>query len=108
VFDIERRRVIATLPMTTGPDGITMSRDGRRAYVAGTAGTVTVLDTANHQTIAQLPAPGSPQALVITPDGQHAYVADFASNTVTVIGTGAPPSPEPAPASGSVAAGRPQ
>ena len=74
------------------PGFVTMSPNGRVAYIANRSGFVTVLDTAVNKVLAQIPVPaGPPQFIAVTPDGSRAYVSIFNTdktiNLVAVLDT---------------------
>jgi DNA-binding beta-propeller fold protein YncE len=83
VIDVATRQLVARIFIgdpredVGSPFGVTISADGKRAYVA-TFGGVVVLDTAANTItttipIAELVFPG---AVEVTPDGKHVYVTN--------------------------------
>ncbi|MBZ5622968.1 MAG: beta-propeller fold lactonase family protein [Acidobacteriia bacterium] len=77
----------------TEPNGVAVSPDGTRIYVANTvSGTVTVLaadrTTSSYGTGAiTIPVGTEPYGLALTPSGKTLYVANARSNSVSVIDT---------------------
>jgi YVTN family beta-propeller protein len=69
--------------------GITLSPDGKKAYVTtGRGGTVLAIDTATDTVTATVQNVGPrPWGIAITPDGQTLYTANGPSNDVTAIDT---------------------
>ena len=84
---------LAEISVGKEPNGVALSPDGSRAYVANTIdGTVTVLGinrgTATYGTlIAVVPVGTEPYGLALTPTGRKLYVANARSNNVSVIDT---------------------
>jgi YVTN family beta-propeller protein len=70
------------------PMGITMSRDGKRVYVATRAGnTVAVIDTGNDEVVQTIPVEGEPGRLKLTPAGKHLITTQMGSGDAAVIDT---------------------
>jgi YVTN family beta-propeller protein len=69
----------ATIAVGNTPTFVAISPTGRQAYVAnGTAGVLTVLDTAVNRVTATIPITvGPPQYLAFAPDGRRLYVSVF-------------------------------
>ncbi|HET9808696.1 MAG TPA: beta-propeller fold lactonase family protein, partial [Candidatus Limnocylindria bacterium] len=83
---------MATIPVGTGPTGITARPDGQRLYVAnydGNAGTtVSVIDTATNLVTATVTVGTGPFQIGMSPDGTRAYVVNLSSDNVSVLDTG--------------------
>ena len=81
--------MVATIKVGGNPDGVGITPDGGKVYVANQLdNTVTVIDAAANAVIGSPIAVGrAPLGLAITPDGSRAYVANYYSNTVSVIDT---------------------
>jgi len=84
---------VAQVAVGTEPNGVAVSPDGSRIYVANTvSGTVTVL-SANRTTSAYgtgavtIPVGTEPYGVALTPSGRYLYVANARSNSVSVIDT---------------------
>ncbi len=94
-FDLrgDRNRRVATVPVQVEPNGVALSPDGTRAYVANTvSGTVSVIPLSIPNGFIgkpsrHIPVGTEPYALVLTPNGTKLYVANARSNTVSVIDT---------------------
>jgi YVTN family beta-propeller protein len=84
-------QVVDTITVGADPNGVAVSRDGTRIYVAnGTDGTVSVIDTDPvsgdyNQVIDTITVGSSPRGLAVSPDGASLYVANQGSSTVSVI-----------------------
>lgn len=70
-----------TLPVGTLPEGVVVSPDGRKVYVANkTSGTVSMVNTVTNQVIGTTPNLGMPvQGLAVSPDNRRLYIV-VASN----------------------------
>jgi YVTN family beta-propeller protein len=89
VLDTSNNTIVATIPLAAGavPNGVAVSADGTRAYVAdlGTS-SVVVIDTATNTQIATFTDVGlGLDRVALTPDGNHLYVTASASASVTVL-----------------------
>lgn len=95
VVDLSAKQILTTLNVGASPQGICISPDGMRAYVANTGSdTVSVLDTQKDEITGTFNAAHAPVACAIAPDGKHLYVASVGGisgnngNTVYAIDTG--------------------
>jgi YVTN family beta-propeller protein len=85
--------VSAPITVGTFPDGVAITPDGKRAYVANRgadsmlAGTVSVITTATGVVSAPITVGNGPTGVAITPDGKKAYVTNNVDGTVSVITT---------------------
>ena len=78
------------IPVGDFPQGVAITPDGSRAYVANKGdGTVSVIDTNTNMVddTVILPALSGPFAVAVTPDGTRLYVTNEFSDTVSVIDT---------------------
>jgi YVTN family beta-propeller protein len=102
VVDIASGRVLATLAVAAGPDGMVATPDGASVYVAGSGGTaVSVIDAAQDRVVRTIEVGSGPQGLAVVSGGRQVLVAvngddrigfiDVASGTVT----GTVPVPKP-------------
>jgi len=89
VVDTSSGTVIATVPVGDQPQGIVITPDGTRAYVANCGGDVFVIATSTNAVTAKIVVGGCPTGVAITPDGTRAYVARTNANSVAVIDTSA-------------------
>ncbi len=75
-----------TVPVSASPEGVAISRDGRRAYVANRGeGSITMLDTATGRAFVPTPlvnaaAGGAVRGIAASPDGRRLY-ADYYDGT---------------------------
>ncbi len=90
-------RPVKTVEVGLHPSALTLSRDGRFAYVANAASdTVSVLDTKTDAVVetiacrpeARLPFGSGSNALALGPDGGTLYVANGTNNCVAVVRLG--------------------
>jgi uncharacterized protein (TIGR03437 family) len=94
LFDLKNGNAkLAEIAVGREPNGVAMSPDGSRAYVANTVdGTVTVLGInrtsgAYGTVLNTVPVGTEPYGLALTPTGRKLYVANSRSNSVSVIDT---------------------
>ena len=74
VIDTIKHQVIKTITVGTGPVSISLSTDGKLAYVPnfglfGTGNTVSVIDVTTHQVIGTIQVGQAPSLVVIVPNG---------------------------------------
>jgi YVTN family beta-propeller protein len=100
VIDTASNKVAATIPVGQDPNGVAITPDGTRAYVANQRdGTASVIDTAHNKVVATIRVGAGPAGVAIPSDGTNpsmhnapprqplAYVTNFVDNTVSVINT---------------------
>ena len=83
--------VTATVPVGNWPEGIAVTPDGKKAYVANSGNitapedTVSVINIINDTVIDTRPAGRHPCGVAVTPDGKKVYVANTYGGTVSVV-----------------------
>jgi YVTN family beta-propeller protein len=88
VIDTATNKVVATIPVGSGPEGVAFTPDGTRVYVPNElSGTASVIDTATNTVFATVPVGTMPFGVAVTPDGTRVYVTNQSSNSVSVIDT---------------------
>src|SRR5262245_59855004 len=76
VIDTAAARVVATVPVSAGPDGIAVTRDDAQVFVSGSsASSLSVIDTASDKVVATVEVGKGPQGVALTPDGRWLLVA---------------------------------
>ncbi|MBM3739631.1 MAG: hypothetical protein FJW39_28015 [Acidobacteria bacterium] len=93
IFDVEADRNVKIGDVHVGqePNGVAVSPDGRRAWVAntvsGTVSAITVHRSGPHagRVITNIPVGTEPYSVVPTPNGTKLYVANARSNNISVI-----------------------
>jgi len=89
IIDTVLNKVKAIIPVGANPEGIALSPDGTRAYVANSGSdSVSVVDTVSNKVIANVAVGDSPRYVAVTPDGERVYVTNTSSGTVSVIEAG--------------------
>ena len=90
VIDTAVGRVVATVPVAAGPDGIVIARDDAQVFVSGSsASSLSVIDTASDQVVRTIEVGKGPQGLAITADGRWVLAAVNGDDRVAFIDTAA-------------------
>lgn len=88
VIDTGTERVLATVPVAAGPDGIVISPDGRSVFVSGSgASAVSEIDAATDGVARTIEVGKGPQGLAATADGRWLLVAVNGDDRVAFIDT---------------------
>ena len=88
VINTANNTVVATVPVGTSPEGVSVSPDGTKVYVTHiNINEVRVINTANNTVVATVSVGTSPYGVSVSPDGAKVYVTNERSNTVSVINT---------------------
>ncbi len=78
VIDLETGSIVASPPVGDFAEGLAITPDGSRVYVAEQAtDSVSVLDTSTNTIIDSIFTGGSPRAVAAHPDGSRVYAADL-------------------------------
>ena len=77
----------SNVPLTGHPNNISISRDGRRVYVAirQAPGAVDVIDTPTLTRVKSIPIEGDVHNTYVTPDGRYVIAGSIAGKTATAI-----------------------
>src|ERR1017187_1191711 len=86
-IDPSTNTVVATIHVGSGPEGVAVTPDGTRLYVANDGGAVWVIDTSNNSVVAKVTVGGDPYGVAITPDGTRVYVTEDNVAAVSAIDT---------------------
>ncbi|MFH8801293.1 cytochrome D1 domain-containing protein [Streptomyces sp. NPDC017936] len=80
---------VTSIRVGNSPQGVAMSLDGRRGYVANlNSGSVSVIDTLTNRTEDHpIPVGKNPRDVAVSPDKRQVYVANLGSDSVSVIDT---------------------
>ena len=87
VVDARTLRVTSNVPLTGHPNNISISRDGRRVYVAirQAPGAVDVIDTPTLTRVKSIPIEGDVHNTYVTPDGRYVIAGSIVGKTATAI-----------------------
>src|SRR4030095_13222340 len=87
VVDTKTLKVIKSIPLTAHPNNVSISKDGRRVYVAIAAapGAVDVIDTQTMTRAKTIPVQGNAHNTYVTPDGKYVICGSVAGKLLTVI-----------------------
>jgi YVTN family beta-propeller protein len=88
VIDTVTNTVVATIQVGLAPNGVALTPDGKRAYVANwSSNNVSVIDTTTKAVVGSpIPIMSAPQGIAVTPNGKSVYVT-AEPNAVVVIDT---------------------
>jgi len=88
VIDIGTGTVIATLPVVSGPHGMTQTPDGRTVYISGdNSSEVSVIDTASNRVTRTIEVGKTPHGLAMTPDGRTLLVGVYGDDRIAFVDT---------------------
>jgi YVTN family beta-propeller protein len=88
VIDTRKKEVIATLPGGKDMTGISITPDGKKAYLVRRGDDkVSVFDLKNLTILKEITVGKSPEVSTMTADGFKVFVANSGSNDISVIDT---------------------
>ena len=87
VVDAKTLNVIKRIPLTGHPNNISISKDGKRVYVAIAVapGAVDVIDTVAMVKAKSIPVKGAVHNTYVTPDGKYVVSGSIPSKVISVI-----------------------
>jgi YVTN family beta-propeller protein len=87
-IDIDTLKVIATVPVSAGPHGMAISRDGRVVYVSGDGTSlVDVIDTASNKVVKTIEVGKTPNGIALTPDDRMLLVTVYDEDRLDFVDT---------------------
>ena len=79
-------KVVATIPVGTGPNGVAYDSANDKIYITNIfSNNLSVIDFSKNNVIATIPVGTDPYGIVYDPDNHDIYVANYGSETVSVI-----------------------
>ena len=89
IVDAKTRSIIKSIPLSGRPNNITVSKDGKKVYVAIAAlpGAVEVIDTVAMKSVKTIPTKGAEHNVYVTPDGKWLVAGSVGGRNLTVIDT---------------------
>src|SRR4030095_12556678 len=87
VVDAKTLAVIKSIPLPARPNNISVSKDGKKVYVAIAAlpGAVEVIDTTTLTSVTTIPTNGAEHNVYVTPDGKYLLAGSVGGRNMTVI-----------------------
>jgi len=87
VADAKTLKVTKHIPLTNHPNNVTVSKDGKRVYVAivGGAGAVDVIDTTSLTRVKSIRTEGGIHNTYVTPDGKFVVAGSIIGKKINVI-----------------------
>src|ERR1700675_1549759 len=87
VVDTKSLKVTRSIPLSGHPNNISISKDGRRVYVAiaQAPGAVDVIDTTSQERVKSIPVKGAVHNTYVTPDGKFIVAGSIPGKLLTVI-----------------------
>ena len=86
VVNLTTRQFVTHVAVGDGPEGMAVSPDGARLYVASKSGSATVINTGDNSIMGSIIG-GRPVYIAVHPNGLTAYATNFDDGTVSVIDT---------------------
>jgi YVTN family beta-propeller protein len=89
VIDTKTLMITKSIPLGARPNNVTMTKDGKKVYVAIAAapGSVDVIDTVTLTKVKSIPTMGAEHNVYVTPDGKFLVAGSVAGRNMTVIDT---------------------
>jgi YVTN family beta-propeller protein len=89
VVDAKTLAVIKSIPLMARPNNLTITKDGKKVYVAIAAlpGAVEVIDTTSLASVKTIPTNGAEHNVYVTPDGKYLAAGSVGGRNVTIIDT---------------------
>jgi YVTN family beta-propeller protein len=87
VADAKTLKVTKHIPLTNHPNNVSVSKDGKRVYVAivGGAGAVDVIDTTSQTRVKSIRTEGGIHNTYVTPDGKFVVAGSIIGKKINVI-----------------------
>jgi DNA-binding beta-propeller fold protein YncE len=87
VVDSKTLQTVKKIALSGRPNNISISKDGRRVYVAivSAPGAVDVIDTSTMEKVKSIGTKGGIHNVYVTPDGRHVVAGSIAGRLMTVI-----------------------
>jgi YVTN family beta-propeller protein len=87
VVDTKTLKITSSIPLSGHPNNISISKDGKRVYVAiaRAPGAVDVIDTVSLERVKTIPAKGPVHNTFVTPDGKWVVAGSVVGKNITVI-----------------------
>ena len=87
IVDTKTLKIVKSVPLTAHPNNISISKDGKRVYVAiaRAPGAVDVIDTVSQERVKTIPIKGAVHNTYVTPDGKFVVAGSIPGKTITVI-----------------------
>ena len=88
VIDTATNRLLKTIAIPAGPEGVAASPDGLRVYASSAgASTVSVISTLTDRVVSSIDVGKAPHNIAMTRDGRHLLVAVWGASQVAVVDT---------------------
>ena len=88
VIDTGSGAVLGTLPVSAGPHGMAITRDGRTVYVSGDgSSSVDVIDTGTDKVVKTISVGKAPNGIALTPDDRLLLVTVYGEDRLAFIDT---------------------
>jgi YVTN family beta-propeller protein len=89
VIDTAIQKVVTTIAVNLFPTLVSISKDGKYAYVTNQPNDIFVIDVAEHHFVSTIPIGSDPFGvafgITMAPNGKKAYVSDYQANTISSI-----------------------
>src|SRR5262245_54032563 len=87
VVDAKSLSIIKSIPLTGRPNNLSVSKDGKKVYVAIAAlpGAVEVIDTTTLTSVKTIPTKGAEHNVYVTPDGKYLAAGSVGGRNMAII-----------------------
>jgi YVTN family beta-propeller protein len=86
--DTASNTVVQTIPVSNGPLAVSITPDGRTAFVSEYYGAATaVINLASNTVVASVPVGATPYGSALTPDGAFVWQTSWSASSISVIST---------------------